>query len=130
MILPAPAPPPTSASSTTPWSAHVGGLLVLDDGRPFSVEICAGSARLSLALSRMGFNAVGVDYGLNKHRPVAPVAMLDLTSPEGVSGLETLLTHPKLSYVHAAPPCGTYRFQSKGEASARVRRPRPPSSAL
>ena len=75
--------------------------------RPFALEICAGSARLTAALIDLGFDASGVDWAGNKDVPVAPVRTIDLTTAEGRDEIDGLLRNPLLAYVHFAPPCGT-----------------------
>ena len=78
-----------------------------DLARPFALEICASSARLTAALLEAGFEAKGIDYAGNKDVPVAPVVLLDLTSTDGQHRPAQLVRHPRLAYVHFAPPCGT-----------------------
>jgi hypothetical protein len=51
------------------------------------VEVCAGSARLSAALAKVGFQAVGVDSALNKDKPEHRVLEMDLTTELGAKRL-------------------------------------------
>jgi hypothetical protein len=72
-----------------------------------TIELCAGSAGLSLALQDVGFRAVGVDSIRNEHKAKAPVIAADLVTPEGQQVVWKALNDPALAYVHLAPPCGT-----------------------
>ena len=74
---------------------------------PFAIELCCGSANLSLALRDVGIEAVGVDYVRNASKPRAPCVQLDLTSQGGQDLLWQLLRTSRAAYVHCAPPCGT-----------------------
>ena len=78
-----------------------------DQGEAGAVELCAGSALLTESLSKVGFEACGVDYRENRHTPVGKVVLLDLTLQSGVASVWTLICHPNLKYTHMGPPCGT-----------------------
>ena len=95
------------AEAAGDWSLTVGGMTLQDRGHAFAVEICAGSARLTTALAAVGFDAVGIDWQGNKDKAEGPVVEIDLATTEGEAILEKILTHPRLAYVHFAPPCGT-----------------------
>ena len=77
---------------------------MVDDRRPFAVEVCAGSARLSASLAQVGFHAVGLDYAANKDVPEARIVNIDLTTTAGEELLKRLLDHPLLAFVHFARP--------------------------
>ena len=86
---------------------RIAQVLAADDPRPFALEVCAGSARLSASLCRVGFRAFGIDYAANKDVPEGEVIEIDLTSEHAEELLMRLVGHPRLAYVHFAPPCGT-----------------------
>ena len=72
------------------------------------VEVCAGSAKLTAACKRQGFSGIGVDSKYNRHRPVAPVAVLDLTLPQDQERFwELLKSCVPLVLVWMGLPCGT-----------------------
>ena len=74
----------------------------------FTIELCAGCARLSASLSAKGFRAMAVDQKSNKHQQAYATIALDLESDEAVHFLLSLLKQPgRVLYVHAAPLCGT-----------------------
>ena len=75
--------------------------------RPKAVELCAGSAGLTRALIRRGFDAYGVDWVRNRHTTIAPVVRFDLTDVKGQASIRRLLLEERPAYAHAAPPCGT-----------------------
>ena len=58
-----PASPPNPVSGAAPAGTR----------RPRAVEICAGSAGLTRALCRRGFDAFGVDWTRNRHAVLASV---------------------------------------------------------
>jgi len=89
------------------WCLSLGGHVVRDMGRPFCLEIFAGSAGLTAALRSAGFDAWGVDYGKSRLLSLTPALLnLDLCTEAGGRHLETLLGHPQLAFAHFAPPCG------------------------
>jgi hypothetical protein len=106
---------PEAPESKPRWVIEIGGLTVEDDGRPLAVELCCGSANLSLHLQRAGFNVVAIDYSRNRHKPKVQVANVDLTSEEGQLELFNLLCHPALAFVFMSPPCGT-ASRARGKA--------------
>ena len=76
--------------------------------RPRALEVCAGSAGLSKALSAIGFDSVGVDWIRNRHRAKAPIVRIDLSTEEGQTEASEMMKDPRIRYVHLAPPCGTF----------------------
>ena len=86
------------------------------------VEIFAGSARLSRAFSRAGFQTVAVDHKATS--TVHHITMHDLTNPLQQCALIDFLRANKesVAFVHMAPPCGT--------ASKARERPLPALAAL
>lgn len=72
------------------------------------IELCAGSARLSLTLRSKGFAVIAVDHSKNSHASLYPTVCIDLADDSSCEQLLQLLENPGyLIYVHAAPPCGT-----------------------
>ena len=56
----------------------------------------------------LGMDAWGIDWKGGRLTPECPaLLMINITSPSEANALEHLLLHPKLAYVHFAPPCGT-----------------------
>ena len=91
----------------------------------FTVDFCgnfAGSARLSRAFSRAGFQTVAVDHKATS--TVHHITMHDLTNPLQQCALIDFLRANKesVAFVHMAPPCGT--------ASKARERPLPALAAL
>ena len=105
-------------------------------GSILCIELCAGCARLSLALSTQGFKAMAVDQKSNRHRQLFPTVTLDLANEEAVQYLATLLRQPGLVfYLHCAPPCGTASRAREKKLSARlirrgVKEPKPLRSGV
>ena len=80
----------------------------LGGARAFCLEIFGGSCRLTRTLRSAGFNAWAVDYMQNKLQPESPAYLrLDLCLADHKRTFWRLLQHPRLLYVHFAPPCGT-----------------------
>ena len=73
----------------------------------FTLEIFAGTATLSRSLSSAGFESLGLDGPRNRFKPLHQTLTLDLASEQGQELLWEVLSHPRLCYVHMAPPCGT-----------------------
>ena len=72
----------------------------------YTAELCAGSAELSLCLSRH-FDSLAFDHSANRHQQRHPCLVVDLTKQEGWEVAKKLRDEGKLVYVHVAPPCGT-----------------------
>lgn len=72
-----------------------------------TIECFGGSARLTRALSDIGFDATSIDWIRNKSRPVGSSILLDLTSEYGRVILHKALRSGRVVYLHLAPPCGT-----------------------
>ena len=70
-------------------------------------EIFAGCAKLSQQMNLVGFESIPVDSSHNKHVPLVPVFILDLTDQQAQSCLKQHInaTHPL--GIHLALPCGT-----------------------
>ena len=72
---------------------------------PLCVEIFAGKASLSRALSQAGFEVISVDHEIEA--PLRPVVSLDLTTKSGQELLWLVLQSPRLVAIHLGLPCGT-----------------------
>ena len=100
--------PPASSSASPPSWLFQGQGLVLSPTRPFCLEICAGSGRLTSVLRQAGLDAWGIDH---KHAKIVPetaaMITLDLSDAKDIKKLWHLIDHPLLVFVHMAPPCGT-----------------------
>ena len=92
-------------------------------------EIFAGCAKLSQQMNLVGFESIPVDSSHNKHVPLVPVFILDLTDQQAQSCLKQHInaTHPL--GIHLALPCGTgSRAREKPLPRALVRQgPKPHS---
>ena len=76
--------------------------------KPLFVELCAGAARLSSAVTRRDVDAMAIDISSARSEG-HPICCVDLANPckveEFIRCLEPEL--PRLRFVFAAPPCGT-----------------------
>ena len=73
---------------------------------PFVIEICAGSARVTLSLQKLGLtSSFGVDRTIQKNGGKTLIA--DLTTESGQALCNLWLSSPNLLGVFMAPPCGT-----------------------
>ena len=99
------------AESSPELPVFKAGIAPRDKSLPFAsliaLEICAGSAGLTAALRQVGFDSAGIDCRRNRHRPMAPVATIDITQVEGQQVIDQLLESGRVIYAHMAPPCGT-----------------------
>ena len=71
------------------------------------LELCAGSAKLSSALSQVGFQSIPIDHSSNKHHQRMHCVQINLAEPGAFCLIKTLLEETNIFYVHMAPPCGT-----------------------
>ena len=78
-----------------------------------------------------GFNAWAVDYKKNKLQPESPAYLrFDLCLADHKRTFWRLLQHPRLLYVHFAPPCGTCSRARKIHIKDAMYRPVPLRSEL
>ena len=97
-----------SPDPLAPWQFVRDGFALSDTTRPFCLEIFAGSGRLTRCLRARGLDAWAVDWKGGKLTTETPaVMMFDLSITRDKDSMKRLLTHPRLTYVHMAPPCGT-----------------------
>ena len=70
-------------------------------------EIFAGCAKLSQQMNLVGFESIPVDSSHNKHVPLVPVFILDLTDQQAQSCLKQHISATRPLGIHLALPCGT-----------------------
>ena len=75
--------------------------------QPVTFEICCGSAGLSSALRRLGFKTFAIDHAANRHSPKVKIFTLDVSNPQQLDLLETMIRFSKPCYIHLGLPCGT-----------------------
>ena len=71
------------------------------------VELFGGRALLTMQANLLGFDGIAVDYTRNASKPVAPTALIDLTTSTGQQQLDANLGDGLIQAVMSAPPCGT-----------------------
>ena len=99
--------PRQPAAEPATWRLQRDGH-TLEPCRPFCVEVCAGSGRLTAELRRRGLDAWALDHKGARLAPVtAALLYVDLTLASDVALLRKLLAHPQLVYVHFSPPSDT-----------------------
>ena len=76
-------------------------------GPPVTLELCAGSAGLTRALSDCKFVAHGVDHKKNRHNPKAACAKVDLATPDGQRIIWDFVSVSVVFFTWMGPPCGT-----------------------
>lgn len=62
---------------------------------------------LSRCFKEAGFETLAVDHKHNRFHPLAHICNVDLTRSHGWDFLMHILDHYPVSFIHAAPPCGT-----------------------
>ena len=79
-----------------------------DNSRCIILEIFAGSARLSKACRKLGFEAVAVDQTKDRSEQF-PIFQIDVTDSRSFSNLESFIDVEKdaIFHAHFAPSCGT-----------------------
>ena len=87
--------------------AERGAALQAQEG-PFVLEVFCGHAGVSRACTERGLNAKAVDWQGNKHRPVHPVIVLDVTNSGDVEKIKHLARSPNCVFVWLSPPGGTF----------------------
>ena len=79
--------------------------LKVSQGLPLFVELFAGRATLSRAMIQAGFEVISIDHVSDS--PMAPIVVLDLTTPSGQKILWEILASDRLWAAHMGLPCGT-----------------------
>ena len=79
-----------------------------ENSRCIILEIFAGSARLSKACRKLGFEAVAVDQTKDRSEQF-PIFQIDVTDSQSLNDLESFIDVEKDAILHAhfAPSCGT-----------------------
>ena len=83
---------------------------VLDSQQPRQAvfyEVFSGCAKLSQQMNLVGFESIPVDTSYNKHIPLVPVFVLDLTDQHGQTCLKQHIAATRPVAIHMALPCGT-----------------------
>lgn len=96
---------------------------------PFVIELFAGTAGLSKALSDVGIKAVAIDKCKAGAKVLHPVLRLDLTQESAQRQVLQQLAHPDCVGFWAAPPCGTASKARNRPVPAHLRQrgvPNPP----
>ena len=86
------------------------------------VELCCGSAKFSRALKDLGFAVLPIDWGKNRHLAAVRFLSMDLTSDSAYVLFQQIIDTGSVSYVHAAPPCGTGSRARERPISAELKR--------
>ena len=98
----------SAATVSAAWSFRRDGFFLEATDRPFALELFAGSGRLTKHLRDRGLDAWAIDWKDGRLAPETPaILMLNLTVEKDQRAVHHLLMHPRLTYVHMAPPCGT-----------------------
>ena len=92
--------------------------------KPIFIELCSGSAGLSLAMQNQGFHCVPVDHSRNEHKTKIPTVVLDLAENSQADIVIQLLHSGNVAAVFAGVPCGT-AFRAR-EIALSNGRPGPP----
>lgn len=75
--------------------------------KPIFIELCAGSAGLSLYVNAEGFRSIPVDHSRCDHKSKVPCVILDLSDPAQAQIIINLLRSGNVAAIHAGVPCGT-----------------------
>ena len=96
------------SSSSKPSSSYDKNCVQSENSRQAVVyEIFAGCAKLSQQLNNVGFATIPVDSSHNKHTPLVPVMILDLTDQQAQKCLKDHIVATRPAAIHIALPCGT-----------------------
>ena len=71
------------------------------------VELCAGSAALSAAAQKRGFQVFPIDFHRNRFSPKCRILEADMTHPQSAGLLNSMIDEMKPLAVHMGLPCGT-----------------------
>ena len=75
--------------------------------QPVAFEICCGSAGLSAALKRSGFQTLAIDHVSNRHSTKVKIFVLDVSNENQLDLLMSMISFIKPCYIHMGLPCGT-----------------------
>ena len=85
----------------------IAGTAVPVSGRPLALEVCCGSAGLSLELAALGWVVFALDKDCLIHSTSITPITADVRHESVRKELLAMAHHPDLKFVHMAPPCGT-----------------------
>ena len=71
------------------------------------IELCAGSAVLSAAAQKSGFQVFLIDFHRNRFSPKCRILAIDMSHPESAGLLNSMVTEMEPVAVHMGLPCGT-----------------------
>lgn len=71
------------------------------------IELCAGSAGLSSALRKIGFQVLPIDHSSNRHDQKVKSIQIDLSERGAMELITAMMDTGKIFYIHCGPPCGT-----------------------
>ena len=99
---------PTSSESSSTLPEPMGRFVNVPISDLFLIEVCAGTARLSKAAARLGFQAMPVDCSKARATGVQ-IFIFDLCSEDQLRDLFRVLdVHAnRIALIFCAPPCGT-----------------------
>ena len=75
--------------------------------KPVVLEVCCGSAGLTLELCVLEFEAIGIDHSKNRHTPKAKILVINLATQHGRTTLCELCRDERVVAVWFGVPCGT-----------------------
>lgn len=75
--------------------------------KPIFIELCSGSARLSLHMQKLGCHVIPVDHKRNDHKSLVPAVILDLSDKSQCKIILDLLDSGNVACISAGIPCGT-----------------------
>ena len=64
------------------------------------IEFCCGSASLSAAAQKAGFQIFPIDYNLNKFRPKASVVQIDLSLTSSIDVVVCMIQFLRPKWIH------------------------------
>ena len=93
------------------------------------LEVCCGSAKLSLAAKLQGMYPIPIDWTQNKQKLRVPCVKLDMSCRSQVDILRKLLDQGQVAVIWAAVPCGTCSRAREIHLPGKKRQPKPLRSA-
>ena len=94
-------------SQSPPIASSKRSKVSIQSPKGLVIELCAGSAMLSRCFAEYGFETLAIDHAANRFHPHAKVCNLRLTEEYTWEYLKSVCHQFPISFVHAAPPCGT-----------------------
>ena len=100
---------PSFCTAAAPQAASLNPGKLSDSGQgcvPYTLELFAGSCKLSKCLKLHGFVALGIDHKKCKNR-VGPCVIMDLANESSRKFLKQHVKKGTTFFIPMAPPCGT-----------------------